>query len=171
MSTEAEKILPSILGLLEDKSVLDIGCGARKIVPWATGVDDGSESKILPDGIVRCSVSPGAGAMNSHFSKSSWNVVFSSHTLEHIKHPIRETLEYWGSFVAPGGLFILYLPDESVYQYSRENPRARNPAHWHYLTPDTFLWYAEQLSQFREISITKDIGPNRYSFLAAMRKQ
>lgn len=170
MATEAEKILPAISSLLAGKSVLDIGCGSEKIVPWATGVDDASESALLPQGVLRCSVKPSDRALVAAFGQTKFQVVFSSHTLEHIKDPIRETLECWGSLVAPNGLLILYLPDESVYRYSQSNPKARNPAHWHYLTPETFQWYAEQIPGFLLLPIVKDIGPNRYSFLVQMRK-
>jgi predicted RNA methylase len=179
--TEASKILPRIIDLLREKTVLDLGCGDEKVVPWAVGVDDGSEwekDKVQPD--VNACIGPNWNLRNPERSlqfallkkgiPGTRDVVFSSHALEHIPKPIRDTLNYWLSFVNQNGHLILYLPDERHYVYDHANRKARNPAHYHYLTPETFQWHLDQIPNIRVEQFEPDIGDDRYSFLVVIRK-
>lgn len=160
MATEAEKIFRRILGQLERKTVLDIGCGPEKIVTWALSVDHHFKADIKAD------VSPDSGQLKKALDGHRFDVVFSSHTIEHLRSPLLETIKYWFSFVKPGGELILYLPDESRYVFSPASPRLRNPEHFHYLTPSTFRWYLEQVQGIGPIMIEEDpVVHNRYSFL------
>ena len=175
---EAQKILPVVMHLLKGKAVLDLGCGDQKIVPWALGVDSGKEWAKPPEGVdIFAYVDPGARELAQTLAAdgkpATYDVVFSSHTLEHMRAPILETLEYWVTFVSPGGVLVLYLPDERYYVYDRKNPRARNPAHKHLLTLDTFMWYVEQLQGITIDQYSLDVVENdfeRYSFLVVLRK-
>lgn len=171
-TTESEKILERIRPILEAKSVLDLGCGIQTVVPWAVGVDDGSETVHLKPNIVRAPIGKsGAAKLSAALRGAKFAVVFSSHALEHMREPVRETLEHWSSFVAPGGALVLYLPEERAYRFDPRNPKARNPSHWHYLTMDTFVWYAEQLPNFTIDVLEHDLGPDRYSFLCILRRK
>ncbi|MFN8545731.1 MAG: methyltransferase domain-containing protein [Candidatus Binatia bacterium] len=168
---EASKIREEVLPYLEGRSVVDLGCGGQKIVPWAVGVDDCSEGPIkeLPAVDVRASVAPG-GDLAAALGGRRFDVVFSSHTLEHVRAPIGETLRYWLELVVPGGRLILYLPDERYYVYDPSNPTARTPTHAHLLTRDTFVWHLEQVPNL-EIELARmDLGPERYSFLVIARR-
>jgi SAM-dependent methyltransferase len=171
MATEAEKIRPRILSLLENKSVLDIGCGSETIVPWALGVDDGSETLELPKGVIRAKISPDSISMAIALGGRMFDVVFSSHALEHMRTPILETLQWWLNFVKPGGYLLLYLPSEQHYVFDSNNPKRRNPGHHHFLTINTFTWYLDQLTGV-DFSVEPDIDltHNRYSFLCIIRK-
>lgn len=165
MATEAEKILTRILPHLEKASVLEIGCGPDKIVPWAVSVDSHFKADISVD------ASPDSGQLARVLGEQRFDVVFSSHTLEHIRAPILETLKYWVRFVKAEGIFILYLPDETRYVCDPANPKVRNPEHFHYLTPGTFRWYLDQLPMLRHIVIEEDpVIFNRYSFLVIAGK-
>lgn len=173
--TEASKILPRIIDLLKGKTVLDLGCGEEKIVPWAVGVDDGSEwDKLEPE--INASIAKNGGrkdltlALLRTGNPTYFDVVFSSHVVEHCQAPIRDTLYYWLSFLKWDGLLILYLPDENHYIYDPNNPKARNPAHHHFLTPETFRWHLEQIPNLVIELFEPDIGDDRYSFLVVARK-
>jgi SAM-dependent methyltransferase len=160
--TEASKIRPCILARLENRSVLDIGCGPEKIVPWAVGVDDSSECRSSAD--IRANVAPG-GDLRDKLSGRLFDVVFSSHTLEHIPDPVAETLRLWMGFVRPGGKLICYLPDERHYRYDPSNPEARNPAHRHLLTFTGFMPVLAGIAGLVVEEARMDLGPGRYSFL------
>jgi hypothetical protein len=164
--TEAEKIRDRILPLLEGKSVLDLGCGHHPVVKWAVGIDDSSESQVIAPGTIVARVDPASALISSHRAE----VVFSSHTIEHIKNPILETLRYWLGLVLPGGRLILYLPDERRYVFNPKNTKDRNPGHHHYLTPETFRWYLEQLPVAIEVLEEDPYIFDRYSFLVIARK-
>lgn len=170
--TESMKIREAVLPWLRGKSVLDLGCGGQKIVPWAVGVDDHSEGSVrpLPCVDIEADVAPG-GNLAGLLAGRQFEVLFSSHTLEHIRYPIRETLAHWLQFVAPGGRLILYLPDERHYVYDPANPRAKSPFHAHYLTYETFVWHVDQIPDL-ELEVGRmDLGPDRYSFLVVARRK
>lgn len=173
-STESEKIYSRIRELLEGKTVVDLGCGVKKIVPWAVGVDDGSAyGQLKPAAIDRsASVDPERKTLPIALDGQTFQVVFSSHALEHIRAPILETLRYWLQFVTVGGHLILYLPNEARYVFDHTNRKSRNPQHYHFLTPDTFAWYLEQLAGVTIEAMEDDPQiHDHYSFLAICRRQ
>lgn len=160
---------------LKGKSVLDIGCGDEKIVPWAEGADDGREWKTLPKAVtINAAVDPdskGLSILHERPTGGFFDVVFSGHCLEHIRAPILETLYYWLCFVKPGGYLILYLPEERNYVYCSKSPKAKNPAHKHYLTYDTFIWYLNQIPGIIIEKYYQDVGRGRYSFVAIVKRK
>jgi SAM-dependent methyltransferase len=80
-------------------SVLDIGCGADKIVPHARGFDlaDGDANRI------------------DEYVAERFDMVFSSHALEHMHQPV-EAIQRWWRLVADGGRMIVIVPDEDLYE-------------------------------------------------------
>lgn len=175
MSSEASKIRQKVLPYLRNRTVLDLGCGDDKIVPWAFGVDNASEWKDPPKGIdLLASVDPADRDLDFLHRRPQggfYEVVFSSHTLEHLRSPVLHVLRYWLRFVYPvTGRLILYLPDESRYVYNRRNPTVRNPSHLHYLTFGTFRWYLDQLHGVSIERYERDEGEEAYSFLAVVRR-
>jgi len=80
-------------------SVLDIGCGPDKIVPYARGFDlnDGDANKI-DDCIAE-----------------RFDMVFSSHCLEHMHDPA-DAIRRWWRLVSDGGRMIVIVPDEDLYE-------------------------------------------------------
>jgi len=174
MISESEKIVPMILPYLEGKTVLDLGCGAKKVVPWAVGVDDGSDWKEVPKGVdIRAKVDPDSKELDFLHERAQggyYDAVFSSHVIEHLRSPILDTLRYWCNFVKPGGgLLILYNVDERRYVYNPKCPQERNPFHKHYIVPETFEWYLEQL-QGMEV-VVRNIMVADYSFLHILRRK
>jgi SAM-dependent methyltransferase len=82
------------------KSVLDIGSGGDLVCSWAIPFD-------LEDG--------DANNISHYFSPRSFDVVHSSHCLEHMFDPKKALIDWWG-LVKPGGYLILVVPDESLYE-------------------------------------------------------
>lgn len=170
--TESEKCFRRIMHLIEGKTVVDLGCGIKKIAPWAVGVDDGSESRDFRDQIVKARVDHVSRDLSKQFEPESFDVVFSSHTLEHIRYPILDTLRYWATFVKPGGRLILYLPDEDRYVFDPKHPKVKNPQHAHILTPVVFRKLLEQVEEL-SIELFEDDPQihDHYSFLVVCRKR
>ena len=79
--------------------VLDIGCGDDKIIPEAFGWDlpegDGQKLTGVPDG--------------------SFDIVYSSHFVEHLRDPLEGLLNQWRVLRA-GGYLIFLVPDEDTYE-------------------------------------------------------
>lgn len=169
---ECDKIRETVLPWLTGKTVLDIGCGSQKVVPWAVGVDDASEwgHKINPDLCAKVNRDLEVALQHARL-QLHYDVVFSSHTLEHMPEPINAILNYWQTFVRPGGRLILYLPDERFYRYQAGTPVARNPNHHHYLTMDTFLWHCAQVTGLRLEEAFLHVGLDMYSFCVVLLKE
>lgn len=173
--SESRKVRDKVMPYLAGKSVLDLGCGDEKIVPWALGADDSSEWREPPQGIdLRVSIDPKDKALDFLHKRPCggyFDAVFSSHAVEHIPTPVLKTINYWLCFVKPGtGRLVLYLPDENRYVYDPRSPKARNPAHLHYLTFDTFHWFLDQIPKITIERYERDTGEGYYSFLAVVRR-
>jgi len=138
---ESAKIRDAVAPYLDGKDVLDLGCGDEKIVSWAVGVDDASAWKSPPAAIdVRLPIDavPGklAGDLLGSGRPLKYDVVFSSHALEHLRSPIMRVILDWLSLVKVNGRLILYVPDENRYQFNPSNVMVHNPDHLHFLTSD-----------------------------------
>lgn len=170
--TEADKALPLIANLLEGKRVLDLGCGEKKVVPWAVGVDDCSEHTTLKPDVTAKIGYPDRVAFLAKMKslglpgEAGWDCVFSSHSLEHLREPIGETLWWWFSLVKPEGNLILFVPDETRYVYDPKIPQARNPAHKHLLVSTVVAWHLLQVTGAR-IAKKQDVD---YSTLFVVEK-
>ena len=80
-------------------TVLDIGAGADPVAPGAVvfDLDQGDANRIS-------SLEPGA-----------FDCVYSSHCLEHMVDPVASLANWW-TFVRPGGVLFLIVPDEDLYE-------------------------------------------------------
>ena len=154
-SNEAEKILPKIEKYLTGK-ILDIGCGERKVVPYAEGVDIrpldgvGHVMKITPQ-------------MEMAFT-DRYETVFSSHCLEHV---VDDTgvLRAWIQLVKPGGHLVLYLPDAKHYD-NRENIE-----HFQSYEYEVFMrWFKESFPNMTVVEEGPDVGDDKYSFYLVAQK-
>ena len=80
--------------------VLDIGCGNNLVVPTADPFDraQGDAQNIL-----------------SYLSPETYDCVHSSHSLEHMGD-VPNVLTQWWQLVKPGGVMIIVVPDEDLYE-------------------------------------------------------
>jgi len=80
--------------------VLDIGCGNSLVVPNAVPFDkeQGDAQNIL-----------------RYLSSETFDCVHSSHSLEHMGD-VPKALEQWWQLVKPGGVMVIVVPDEDLYE-------------------------------------------------------
>ncbi len=92
--------------------VIDIGCGADLVVPYAVPFDiqQGDAQFIL-----------------DYFSSEIFDCVHSSHCLEHMRD-VRAALLEWWALVRPGGFLIVVVPHEDLYEQGLW-PSLFNPDH------------------------------------------
>jgi SAM-dependent methyltransferase len=94
-------LYPELLSqVLNRGRVLDIGAGVDPVTKNAV-VFDKAEGD--------------AQEIQNFFEKESFEVVFSSHCLEHMVDP-RGAIQNWFSLVKPGGHLITIVPDEDLYE-------------------------------------------------------
>jgi SAM-dependent methyltransferase len=132
MATEASKtkklLGASLLPLLKGEG-LDIGCGADPVLPGVQGFDqkDGDANEI------------------TKYLTKKFDFVFSSHALEHMRDP-RAAIKEWFSLVRPGGLLVVIVPDEDLYEQGCF-PSFFNADHTHTFTVcKNFSWSPRSLN-------------------------
>jgi SAM-dependent methyltransferase len=69
----------------------------------------------------------GDAALMAGVEPESYDLVYSSHALEHIDQP-GDVLRRWWRLVKPGGHLVLVVPDEDLYE-QRRWPPAQNSDH------------------------------------------
>jgi SAM-dependent methyltransferase len=105
----------------EGKRGIDVGCGPRKVVKGALGIDilrKGSQAEILASGD------------RLPFGTETLDYVVASHNLEH-GADIQKTLGEWKRVLKRGGIMGVVVPDDRII-----DTRALNPRRQHALTPD-----------------------------------
>ena len=112
-ASKTRKLLfPEETALLKGKGI-DIGCGNDPVTPDCQrfDVEDGDANRIT----------------NHITDLESYDFVFSAHCLEHMFHPA-ETITDWWKLVKPGGVMVVIVPDEDLYEQGYW-PSLFNPDH------------------------------------------
>lgn len=136
--------------------ILDIGCGSEKITPEAIGVD---ARKFPWVDVVTNDLSK-----LSSLLKQKFDIVFSSHCLEHFKDDVG-ALANWIQCAKVGGLVILYLPEATLYDNSK------NPEHLHSYTHKEFCeWVRKNFANAVIVDDGLDAGYDRYSFFVVLKR-
>lgn len=164
--SESEKVreLPNVMQHIKGK-ILDYGCGGSKIAPAAIGMD----GRALPGVDIVCGDLENPKMAPQLVER--FDVVFSSHFLEHTLEPYNMVM-MWYQFLIPGGKLILYLPDGR--HYINQN----NPEHMQDINYDNFMfwfkrcfcgegknYHGEHLPKYFElIEHGMDVGYDKYSF-------
>jgi SAM-dependent methyltransferase len=119
MSSEATKSRrlwdASMLAILQGEGI-DIGCGDDPITPRVDKFD----------------LEQGDAQHLRRYVHRTYDFVFASHVLEHMKDP-RAALQEWYSVVRSGGHLIVLVPDEDLYEQGCF-PSLFNDAHQHTFT-------------------------------------
>ncbi len=92
--------------------VIDIGCGADLVVPWAEPFDQ---------------IHGDAATVSRMRPQGAYDAVHSSHCLEHMVDPVAALADWW-SLVKPGGYLVTVVPDEELYEQGMW-PSLFNPDH------------------------------------------
>ena len=112
---ETEKLLknyPNIKNMLVG-SIIDIGCGDCPVTDdcYKFDINDGDANYI------------------TRYVNKQFDVVFSSHCLEHMINPYR-TIKEWFNLVKPGGILIVTVPDEDLYEHNMFPSRYNSDHKW-----------------------------------------
>lgn len=93
---------------------LDLGCGPSKCFPHFVGIDSRKDTELF-NVPIKPDITRDVTDLKI-FATGAWDLVFSSHTLEHIEpESVTKTLSEWMRVLKKGGHLILYLPDEDEY--------------------------------------------------------
>ncbi len=98
---------------------LDVGYGGDLVVPNARGWD----------------VENGDAHELSGLADASFDFVYSSHLLEHVRYPARAVRTWW-RVLRPGGHLILYVPDRELAERKRTLPSNLSLDHKHFFLLD-----------------------------------
>lgn len=118
---------------LSGEHVLDIGYkgygeDAHPILPWAIGIDLDY---------------PGYDGTRLPFPDNSQDVVFNSHTLEHIPDYV-SVLSDWFRVIRPGGFLITIVPHQYLYERREQLPSRWNADHRRFYTSASLLREIEE---------------------------
>ena len=163
--SETSKVRRALSGFCSGNG-LDIGYGGDPIVPQAICLD-------LPERYASYKRHPqhlrGDARDLYWFRDASLDYVFSSHLLEDFEDTAA-VLSEWLRVVRPGGLLVLFLPDEKAYRkHCRERGISPNPHHIH---PDFSLAYIKRMVSKRDdVEIIHEKFPSGiYSFELVLKK-
>lgn len=136
---ETDKLLknyPDIKEMIKG-DVIDIGCGDCPVTNNCDKFDirDGDANYI------------------SRYVDKKYDVVFSSHCLEHMWNPYR-TIKEWFSLVKPGGLLIVAVPDEDLYEQGIFPSRYNGDHKWTFTIDKKDSWckYSVNLKDLAKIT-------------------
>lgn len=166
--SETAKIRDKVSKYLSGK-IYDIGCGHDKICPNATGIDG---RPVFEGGVVQ------EGLVNFPENvQGTLDVVYSSHTLEHMENDYA-TLVAWRNLLKPGGLLILYLPDGRYYNNYNNLEHMRDYQYEQFMMFFRRAFCGEGKNfrgeflpkTFELIEDGPDVGEDKYSFYLVARK-
>lgn len=148
-----------------DGTVLDLGCGGKKIDPRVIGVDIrpngqmgvGYNSLIASGGEVACDV-----VELSPFADKSVDAILAKHLLEHILD-VPKALREWGRVLKDGGRLVILVPD---WRYCEAI--SCDPSHVHAFTPESLTSMIDAVGGFK---VTRtELVPAGYVFMLSLEK-
>jgi GT2 family glycosyltransferase/SAM-dependent methyltransferase len=149
--------------MVEGEKVLELGCGYRKTVERAVGIDlapAGTPIPNVPGGVSVADIVADA-SKELPVEPLSQDTVIARHILEHCLNTV-ETLKNWRKVLKVGGRLVVAVPNQDIC-----NSIPLNPEHVHAFTQTSLKAIAE-LCGFKEISHA-DPG-NGISFVACFEK-
>lgn len=145
------------------ESIVELGCGGKKTVDRAIGVDRVKKGMLIPQlhGVVSVADVVADVGDKLPFEENSQDVVVARHILEHMTQEIK-TLKNWGKIVRPGGKLIIAVPDERV-----TNGIPLNPEHCRIYTEESLSDVMELLGWEK---IETKSAQNGVSFVGVFKK-
>jgi len=143
-------------------NIIELGCGARKTVPQAVGIDiapNGESSNFIKESCV--------ADIQADVSKplpledGSVDTIIARHILEHMIDTV-EVLNNWKRVLKDGGRLIIAVPNQDL-----RNTIPLNPEHCHAFTPES-LKNVMELCGFKSIGF--DDPKNGISFVGVFEK-
>lgn len=152
----------SIRQWVEGARVLELGCGGRKTVPHAIGIDCVPRNEMTYRGEASVAEVVGEVFSGLPFEDESADCIIARHIFEHAITPV-EVLQSWGRVLKPGGRLIVAAPNED---FAPGIPM--DVTHKHAWNPDGFRSLAE-LCGYRQVAYAPDSG-NGISFVTVLER-
>lgn len=139
-----------------DETVVELGCGSRKSVDHAIGVDIVPKGEVSPF-INQISVADVVANIEKElpFDNKSIDCIIARHILEHVIDPVA-TLKLWKGKLKDKGKLIISCPDERLF-----DSIPMNSEHKHAFTPESLINLSEAVG-FKSKMIAE--GYNNVSF-------
>ena len=169
--SETRHVRPYVVKYCQGRGV-DVGCGAEKITPEATGIDYAIAYDLADHPETAADVTCGWEEYFASVPAGSLDYVYSSHLLEDYED-IEPVLRAWTEAVKPGGYMILYLPVEELFkQHCEATGQTYNKHHqqnWH--SAEDFLaqlpaWFTGQMECVEASGVLGE-----YSFYVVFEKR
>lgn len=146
-----------------DEKILELGCGFRKTVERAVGVDRVARGEEIPHVRGSGSVADVEADVSQKlpFPDNSQDLVIARHILEHCVDSV-ETLRNWNRVLKIGGRLLVAVPNQEL-----GNTIPMNPEHVHAFTPTALQNLLEQMG-FKHVA-TGD-PKNGVSFVGCYEK-
>jgi len=165
---EAQKVRYDIVPYL-GTTCLDIGCGPRKVFSFFMGLDSEKDRALFGIEFPEKDHIVGDCTRILIFADGAFDLVFSSHTLEHIED-FRAALAEWWRLVRPGGHLIVYLPHRDLYP--RIGTDGANPDHKHDFAPEDIVEAMRGVAPDFTLVVNETRDQLReYSFLQVYRRE
>lgn len=142
--------------------ILDLGCGARKTVPNAVGVDRTPQGHEGTHIVGKCIADVEADITQPlPFDDESQDTIIARHVLEHVVNSV-ETLKNWARALKVNGTLIIAVPNQDIC-----NSIPLNPEHVGAYTPDSLKSLVELIG-FEQV---ETLDPkNGVSFVSVFKK-
>lgn len=98
------------------------------------GLDIGFGGDLLTPGCMGWDFENGDAQSLQRIAESTFDFVYSSHTLEHLSQP-GIALKNWWRVLKSGGYLLLYVPHRDLYEKRKTLPSRWNPNHKHFFLP------------------------------------
>lgn len=154
----------AVARLVRGPKIVELGCGARKTVPQAIGIDHsgrGEAPSNLHDGTSSVADIQADVSKPLPLPELSVDTIIGRHILEHIVDSVG-TLKNWGKALKIGGRLIIAVPNQDII-----SSIPINPEHVHAFTPESLRALME-LCGFKQID-TLD-PKNGISFVSCFEK-
>lgn len=146
-----------------EENILELGCGHKKTVERAIGIDRIPKGDKIPNLANETSVADVQADVQNEipFETESTDAVIARHILEHCLDSV-QTIKNWARVLKVGGKLILAVPDEKVC-----NGIPLNPEHVHAFTEESLTSLMEMIG-FKKISTQS--AKNGVSFVGCYKK-
>lgn len=154
----------TVLRFVRGEKIVELGCGYRKTVPQAIGVDHTAKGEFpsnLHEG--KKSVADIEADVTKRLPRKllGSDTAIARHILEHSINTV-QTLKHWNEIIKMGGRLIVAVPNQEII-----NSIPLNPEHVHAFTPDSLKLIME-LCGFKQI---ETVDPkNGISFISCFEK-
>ena len=144
---------------------IELGCGRRKRLPFAIGVDRDRADAKIPE--IICDVEK----EELPFSDNSLDYILAAHLLEAMEDPAA-CIRAWMKKLKPGGYLLLIMPDTDSPKVPKIGQRGADPEHKWNPSPDVFK--KEIMPKVEDIAVLfqfDTLQRNEWSFDAFLRKE